>query len=149
MRRVVEDALPELTFRSQRLESLSYPNEVRLMRRTKLLIALFGAAIANCRFLPPGALVLQIHGALKGEIGTATALSQYPQVCSRGLGLRWAALAVPGWATPYPSNNSDLMTARIEPHVLARFVARALNESELPALHREFEDEVHTHAREG
>ena len=49
---------------------------MRLLRRTRVYVALFGAALASCRLLPPGAIVVQISGALKGEISPGALVSQ-------------------------------------------------------------------------
>ena len=104
---------PRWRFRHQRLESLSYASEMRLLRRTALLVSLYGSSLHNClaartqtlvslccraaarasvraaawagRFLPDGAIVLQIHGALKGEISRHDAW-QYPPGTSGGGG---------------------------------------------------------------
>ena len=47
VRRLVAHERPGWKFVHQRLETLSYANELRLMRRTTVLIALFGSAIHN------------------------------------------------------------------------------------------------------
>lgn len=139
--RVVRARAPRLTFRYQRLEALSLENEVRLIRRTRYMAVLFGASISHCRFLPLGALVLQLHGALKGETAAYAALSQYQDVCERSqLVVRLVGYAVPGWHTRYPEDASSphLMTAAIPPRQLAHWVGRVFNESEVPAMQSEF-----------
>ena len=139
--KVVHRTLPHLTYRYQSLEALSYPNEVRLVRRTAVFISLFGAAIANCRFLPPGSLVLQLHGALKGEVTGNAPVCQYRSLCEGHLGVTVLGYAVPGWYRRYPEEaaSPDLMTARISPPALAHWVGRALNRSEWPAIRAEFD----------
>ena len=143
VRRVLSELRPNWRFRYQRLESLSYTNEVRLLRRTTLMISLFGSSLHNCRFLPPGAIVLQVHGALKGEVAARTAY-QFREVCEGWMGLRWAGFAVPGWRCNWYDPNvslsgpscapdqqstphgSDFERARVEPASFVRFVAAAL-----------------------
>ena len=115
-----------------------------LLLRCRIFIALFGAVLANCRLLPPGAIVVQITGALKGEIGEASTWSQYANLCGPERGLRWVAFAVPGWRQRYPEDagSPDLMTARVLPAPFAEFVARAIhaltNESEYDSLRSEY-----------
>ena len=48
-------------------EQMTFADEVRLLRRTRVLIGLFGSAFQNCRLLPPDAIVLEIHGALRED----------------------------------------------------------------------------------
>ena len=143
VRRALSELRPNWRFRYQRLESLSYTNEVRLLRRTTLLISLFGSSLHNCRFLPPGAIVLQVHGALKGEVAARTAY-QFRKVCEDWMGLRWAGFAAPGWRCNWYDPNasltdpfcapgqqstphsSDFERARVEPASFVRFLAAAL-----------------------
>ena len=144
VRAVVASARPQWRFRRQRLEQLSYENEVRLLRSTRLFICLFSAALTNCQFLPPGAIVLQIHGALRGEIGFREALHQYrAQFCTRRIGLRWAGFAAHGWRRKYPEETSheDFSHARVDPARFARFVGRALD-GQWSVISREFVDSI-------
>lgn len=130
---------PRWRFRVQRLESLSYANELRLLRRTTMLISLFGSALHNCRFVPEGTIVLQIHGGLKGETSPGGAYL-YRRVCQREMGLKWAAFAAAGWncsgeegldpsdpCASAPSGGHDFTTARVPPAAFARFVSAALD----------------------
>ena len=141
VREVVRQVKPEYRFRYQRLEALSFENEVRLIRRTRYMAVLFGAAISNCRFLPPGSLVLRLHGALKGEVTGNAPVCQYRSLCEGHLGVTVLGYAVPGWYRRYPEEaaSPDLMTARISPPALAHWVGRALNRSEWPAIRAEFD----------
>ena len=137
VRRAVSALRPAWRFRYQRLESLSYANELRLLRRTTIMIGLFGSNLHNCRFLDAGAAVLQIHGALKGELGS---LYQYRHVCHKGLGLRWAAYVAPGWnCSVYKPESEkalecsgtepkgrDFTVARVDPASFVRFFTAAL-----------------------
>ena len=66
---------PSWRFRHQRLESLSYGNEIRLMRRARVLISLFGSALHNCRFLDPSALVIQSEQAEMNPVCLPSCLS--------------------------------------------------------------------------
>ena len=220
LRALLSEVQPQWHFRHQRLESLSYVNEVRLMRRTAVLISLFGSGLCvlaarqqghlpqhphtmrawmhavpggvsfvarmaswlhattphfhpclvrspvkvpvssrlscwsgvshrilrsyNCQFMPEGGLVLQVHGALKGEV-TPDAAFAYRRTCHTRMGLDWAAYAVPGWNCSYynlpavphdcpradwpPSADTwyDFHTARVSISPFLRFVHRALD----------------------
>ena len=140
---------PSWRFRYQRLESLSYSNEVRLMRRARVLISLFGSALHNCHFLDPSALVIQIHGALKGEIQLASA-SMYRDICARQLGLAWVGYAVPGWNCSFydwqaakvdcagAPGIEDMARARVQTVSFIRVIDLALANN-LSMLHREYE----------
>merc|ERR1712070_584879 len=55
---------PRWEFKHSSLQALSYRSELRLFRRTKFFISLFGGAL---RFLPADCVVLEIQGAMKGE----------------------------------------------------------------------------------
>jgi len=117
---------PNWRFRHQRLESLSYYNELRLLRRTTLMIALFGSSLHNCRFLPEGAMVLEIHGALKGET-SRSAFSLYPTICRQEMGLDYAAYVPPGWdCSVLDGSCTGYLEAHVEPMAFVRFVAAAL-----------------------
>ena len=136
VREAVAALKPQWRFLHQRLESLSYANELRLLRRTTMLIGLFGSGLHNCRFLPEGATVIQIHGALKGEIHRSSAYL-YRDVCQTRMGLQWAGFAAPGWnCTWYGEDHpedcegapdkEDFKTARVAPRAFAAFVRTAL-----------------------
>ena len=88
---------PQLRFVAQQLDQLSYAEELRLVRRARVFISLFGSALHNCRFLPPEALVVEIHGALKNDIGVSDALL-YGRLCAVEMGLRWVGWAANGSA---------------------------------------------------
>ena len=133
VRSVVTKYRPGWRFRYQRLESLTYANELRLLRRTTMLVALFGSSLHNCRFLPEGTIVLQVHGALKGETSRGGAYL-YRDVCHRHMGLPWAAYAVPGW-------KSDFAKAHVPLSEFGHFVSAAL-EGNFSALSQAFADAV-------
>lgn len=85
---------PELRFHLLDHGSVSFAEEVRVISHTAVLITLFGSALHNCRFLPPGAIVIQLHGATKNEYSVGTDLMYYG-LCSR-LGARWVPYRIPG-----------------------------------------------------
>ena len=151
VREVVRQVKPEYRFRYQRLESLSYTNELKLLRRTAVLISLFGSSLHNCRFLPEGAIVLQIHGALKAEVGEGSAY-QFRDVCERAMGLKWAAFAADGWSCNIYNRMSrdgpqcagakkwkDFSVARVPPHRFGEFVRSAL-QGDFTTIHKQYED---------
>ena len=79
---------PSLCFMRVTLESLSLSDEMQLLRRTRVLISLFSSSLHNCRFLPPEAAVLEIFGAVKGELHSGLML--YDDICRKRMQLRWA-----------------------------------------------------------
>ena len=127
-------ARPRLAFKRLQLESLAYRNEIRLLRRTKVFIALFGSGLHNCRFLPPDAIVVEIHGAMKGEI----AKHMYRDLCQGAVGLRWVGYAVPGHADCCDPARPDYSAARVSATELVRIVAAALD-GNFTTLDREYE----------
>tara|TARA_B110001452_G_scaffold167629_1_gene140067 strand:+ start:913 stop:2133 length:1221 start_codon:yes stop_codon:yes gene_type:complete len=86
---------PALRFVAQQLDQLSYSDEIRLVRRSRVFISLFGSALHNCRFLPPDALVVEIRGAMKDDIGKSDVFL-YASLCAQSMGLRWVGYAVNG-----------------------------------------------------
>ena len=58
----------------------------------QVFISLFGSTLHNCRFLPPEAVVLEIHGALKNDVGPPDWYLYY-NLCQRVMGLRWVGFA--------------------------------------------------------
>ena len=92
-------AHPLLRFMHVGLETLSYEEELRLLRRTHVYISLFGSSLHNCRFLPEGSFVIELHGALKHDYGKEHG-SFYFDICARECHLRWAGFAVDG-AVPW------------------------------------------------
>ena len=130
--RLVAIERPQLQFLHVNLESLSYANEIRLLRRTMLFVALFGSGLHNCRFLPAGAVVIQIYGALKGESMPCF----YYEICHVGVGLGFASYVPRGWdAKLYKSE--DAVKARIDIPALLRVVNGSLN-GESAGLWRDF-----------
>ena len=127
-------AQPRWSFKHVRLEALSYENEIRLLRRTRFLIALFGSALHNCRFLPADAVVLEVHGALKGERWGA---HYYRDICQTQVGLKWAGHVVRG-AHDRNARSPDYTNARLEPAELLRVVHGALD-GNWTALAQEYE----------
>lgn len=72
-----------------------FASEVRTFGRSAVVISLFGSSLHNCRFVPPGAVVIQLHGATKNEWGVNTDRDYY-ELCARRCGARWAPYRVPG-----------------------------------------------------
>lgn len=68
------------------------PPQFRLISRTRVLVALFGSALHHCRVLPPPALVVEIQGALKFDVGPSD-IYLYGRVCAP-MGHRWVAVPV-------------------------------------------------------
>ena len=60
-------AWPTHSFLHQKLQELSFADEVRLMRRASVFISLFGSALHNCHWMRPGAIVIEIRGAMKND----------------------------------------------------------------------------------
>jgi len=75
------------------VQALRFLDEVRLFRRTRLLISLFGSTFWNCLYMPPGSAVIQIHGALKNDFDAGAAYG-WCKLCSVNSGVRWIPFAV-------------------------------------------------------
>lgn len=58
---------PSLRFEWVDITKLSFAEEIRLLRRTRVFVSLFGSSLHNCRWLPAEAVVVEIHGALKHD----------------------------------------------------------------------------------
>ena len=85
---------PWLRYVHEDLQRLNYSDELRLVRRSVAVVALFGSALHNCRVLPSGALLIELHGALKTDVGYSD-VYRYGELCSR-LGVRWIGYHCPG-----------------------------------------------------
>ena len=101
-------AWPAHSFLHQELQRLSYADEVRLMRRASVFISLFGSALHNCRWMRPGAIVIEIRGAMKNDYPD---YMYYAGLCAVTMGLRWAGLATKGHA---PAWTRDANTGKVE-----------------------------------
>lgn len=87
---------PSLTFVGERPHALpSFADEVGLYARSALVVTLFGSALHNCVFMRPGALVVELHGALYDQWAS---FFFYHRRC-RGAGVLHAPFYVEG-ATP-------------------------------------------------
>ena len=95
-----------------------------------------------------GAIVVQIHGALRGEIQRRDALKYGDDWCSTRLGIHWAAYLADGWNRTYPdeSDHADFTIARVDPTAFGAFVRRALVDGDFAAMRRELE---HAHWLDG
>lgn len=71
-------------------------------------------------------MVLEIHGALKGET-SRSAFSLYPTICRQEMGLDYAAYVPPGWdCSVLDGSCTGYLEAHVEPMAFVRFVAAAL-----------------------
>tara|TARA_B110001452_G_scaffold201235_1_gene171294 strand:- start:63 stop:1433 length:1371 start_codon:yes stop_codon:yes gene_type:complete len=127
---------PELTFVHQRLEDLPYVEELRLMGRATVFIALFGSGLHNCRFLPRGAVVVELRGAMGHEYIN---LLGYSNLCTHA-GHRWLGFAAKN-AAPIQvrweadrraydfkfENRHDPSTARFDGPALVARIDAAMN----------------------
>lgn len=131
------DKRPELTFVHQRLEDLAYVDELRLLGRATVFIALFGSGLHNCRFLPRGAVVVELRGAMGHEY---TNLGGYSNLCAGAAGHRWLALAAKNAAPVHVrwdaerrgydfkyENRRDPSTARFDAPALVARIDAAMN----------------------
>ena len=124
---------PELHFVATQLDTLSIKDEIRLVRRSRVFISLFGSGLHNCRFLPPRALVVEIHGALKSDIGLADFLL-YPRLCAQDMGLRWVGYAVNG--TSPQSHARAYSEARVDSATMIEVVRLAMDGAWRPVMER-------------
>ena len=85
---------PRLRFAHRDLQALPFLEEVRLFRRSRIVIALFGSVFWNCLYMGQGSVVVQIHGALKDDVdcGAAWGWCKLCRLCSVG----WVPHIVPG-----------------------------------------------------
>ena len=103
----LNQAWPTHTFMHQRLTDLSFAQEIRLMRRAAVFISLFGSALYNCRWMSPGAIVVEIRGAMKNDF---SAYAFYANLCANNMGLRWTGLTTVGHT---PRQITDPTTGRV------------------------------------
>ena len=149
---------PALSFRHERLHTLAYADELRLLRRARIYISLFGSALhvrlrtyphprlavacgrcsathadrsvshcrtQNCRFLPDGAIVIELHGALKNDVA-ASDFYLYHRLCQVELGLRWVGVPVPNAAGNLFGDDGAFDTATLNASAFVRSVEAAL-----------------------
>ena len=95
---------PGLRFVHKALETLEYGEEIRLFSRAAVVISLFGSALHNCRFMRPGSLVVELHGAMGNDFFDGVNGNYlYGGLCS-SMGVHWLPVAVPGgMPNPRPS----------------------------------------------
>ena len=74
------------------------------MRRTRVFVSLFGSSLHNCRLLPPGSLVLELHGALKEDWHSAG----YAALCAQDMQLRWVGVAAENAVPALAGNDTHL-----------------------------------------
>lgn len=131
---------------------MGYASELRLLAQTSVLVSLFGASLHNCRFLPASSVVVQIHAALKNDVGPFPAL-MYKQLCADRLGLRWVGYAPSAYVPVGSVNGSSIegfapknaySVARVEASEFERFWVRVL-QGEYEALEAEFMRAVRGH----
>ena len=83
---------PSVRLRALHVQEMTYASQLQALADTDVLIALFGSGLHNCRLLPPGSVVVQLHGALKQDRGDHFL---YHSVCEHEFGHHWAPLATP------------------------------------------------------
>lgn len=143
---------PELQFARHRFDELEYPEEVRLFSRAAVVVSLFGSALHNCRFMRPGSLAVELHGALRRDFLDGYTGYWYGQLCS-GMGVTWLPVAVPGGVPTKTVDTASFVAAplyaldRPDDYGLARVntseVLRALereSRGEWPAALRDFDE---------
>lgn len=113
--------------------ALSYREEARAIARSDVLISLFGSALHGCRFLPRGALVLEIHGALRHE---SVQHWNYYNTCGWLYGMRWLGLPLAAMG--------EESTAHVDAAAFTAFFERAVR-GEYEALLNEYTDNLRAH----
>eukprot|EP00966_Prymnesium_polylepis_P251701 5818927-Prymnesium_polylepis.2 len=95
-----------------------------------------------CRVLPQSALVVELHGALKHDLGEND-LFMYANLCAIDMGLRWVGVPVQGalptvrraqpdadnpleWGKWKHPRENDVWEARVDPETLVATLQRAL-----------------------
>jgi len=145
VRNFLAERWPSSVFAHKRLMDLSVRQEIRLLRRTAVFITLFGSSEHHCRWLPPGAIVLEIRGAMKNDFADVVT---YPDLCARSMGLRWTGLTTPGHVPAVQRSPSgkitfgkhlrddDYFKARLDPDELIATLDLALRGNFSASLHR-------------
>ena len=141
---------------------IGYVDELRAFGGAKFAIALFGSALHNCRFMAPGATVIELHGALGNDFRHGG----YWHICSCDLGLNYVGVrtthAVPrvmesgdlAFGPDPPAGTSDAdaahwrrrhnryqLHADVDSHVVANALERAAR-GELASLAREYASDL-------
>ena len=124
---------PDLRFVLHVPEQVSFADELQLLRRTRVYVSLFSSALHLCRLLPPGSIVVELHGALLVDWQDAG----YAQLCAASMGLRWVGVAalnaVPALSNPLLAVDKaklalspDFARARVDANRLVASVDAAL-----------------------
>ena len=154
-----------------RLDTDSYLERLRAFGQATVVVALFGSAVHNCRFMAPGATIVEIHGALRGNFDEPRD-HFYDKICSgdpgrmnSGLGLHWVGFAPPGfrpvpvttltnrdrshWRTrPFESKiidgSSSFSTAHVRPGSFIRLLEQVLDGDRAPLV-QAYRNRTETH----
>ena len=118
---------PELKFAEGSLGDLSFAEEVRLLRRTRVLVSLFGSALHGCRLLPPGSIVVEIHGALKEDWHAPG----YAALCANSMRLYWIGLAAQNAVPAFMSASAHSKKSNASYRLSADYATARINSSEL------------------
>ena len=108
--------------------SASFADQARWLRRTRVFVSLFSSALHSCRLLPPGSIVVEIHGALLNDWSD----SGYAWLCAEQMGLRWVGVAaddaVPAFeaAADRLQRLPDFSHARVNASLLLEVIDAAL-----------------------
>jgi hypothetical protein len=94
---------PQWRFRALRPEALSFREEAAALASSDVLVSLFGSALQNCVFMPLGAVVVEVHGALRNDMA---AHWPYYNLCAVGYGHRWVGFAVDGSTPRMPGDTA-------------------------------------------
>ena len=129
--------------------------ELRAIATASVVTSLFGSALHNVRFMPPGSLAVEVHGALKNDFGRETDYL-YRDLCA-AVGVRWVGYATPGFRPPPPNASAAersqyaYATARVDADDFVGFVEHVLrgaaadDDSSLSALRAEYDRQVRAH----
>ena len=114
-----------------------------------MFISLFGSALHNCRWMRPGAIVIEIRGTMRNDFAD---YNLYADVCAETMGLRWAGLTTEGHAPPLtsdPATGRAVWGKRVrrDEYSVAKIDAAALVSTLELALRGNFTALVHEYAR--
>jgi hypothetical protein len=84
---------PSWRMRSISPEDMAFVDEARAVAESDIVVSLFGSALHSCRYMRRGTLALEIHGALRNDMG---ADFFYFHTCAK-YGVRWVGFPVPGF----------------------------------------------------
>ena len=112
-----------------------YVKELRTFSQAAVVVSLFGSSLHNCHFVPSGSVVVELHGALKNDVGPYNDYF-YRRACEP-VGVHWIGYATRGFRERGPNATNRVPSAYATAHVsvphFRAFFARVLRGGHDPA----------------